>query len=203
MKSIELSLNDTKEKSIELAKKVEKNFKPDVVVFIATGSYHIGKTISDYFDIPLVEVFAVRTGNSLKKYMSPLLQLIPKGIKNTLRKAELKSGMHNKDSERKVFIERDKHILINAKRILIVDDSVDTGSTAKQVATFVKETVRNAEIKFASINIFDESKEVYKVNYFLYENHIISGPWSKDSKYHKQFLKEYDSYKKAVKSNES
>ena len=77
MKYIELSIPELEVSSRDLAKKVASEFQPEVVVFIAKGSFLIGQEISNYFNVPLVECFAVREGNKLKELGSPILKILP------------------------------------------------------------------------------------------------------------------------------
>jgi hypoxanthine phosphoribosyltransferase len=191
MRYLELSIKDTEEVSKQLAQKISQDFKPDVVVFIAKGAYIIGDVISKYFDVPLIEIHAVREGNTLKNLVSPILKLIPKGIKIYLRKKELQLGVHNKISDRRVYLEKGKDKLEGAVNVLVVDDSVDTGHTAKQVCDYILRHYENKIVRFASLNYFEESEKVFKVNYSLYKNHIMIGPWSKDSEYYTEFISQY------------
>ncbi|MEH7444005.1 phosphoribosyltransferase [Bacillus sp. JJ1122] len=170
---------------------MDRNFRPEVVVFIAKGSFIIGDTISKYFNVPLIEVYAVREGNKLKELISPLLKIIPKNLKNHLRKRELQSGIHNNNSNRKVYFAKEQEILDKVSNILIVDDSIDTGHTAKQVYDFLLSNFGDKTVKFACLNYFEMSKKVFSGDFTLYKNHIIIGPWSKDSKYYHDFKKRY------------
>ncbi|MGG3681986.1 phosphoribosyltransferase [Aeribacillus sp. FSL K6-3256] len=197
MRYLELSIKDTEEASKQLAQKISQDFKPDVVVFIAKGSYIIGDVISKYFEVPLIEIHAVREGNKLKNLVSPVLKLIPKSVKNYLRKKELQSGVHNKNSERRVYLEKGKDKLQDAENILVVDDSVDTGHTAKQVCEYIIRNFGEKTVRFASLNYFEESEKVFKVHYSIYRNHIMVGPWSKDSKEYNDFKKLYSKAKQS------
>ncbi|WP_371810004.1 phosphoribosyltransferase [Geobacillus sp. DSP4a] len=181
--------------SKQLAQKISQDFRPDVVVFIAKGSYIIGDVISKYFNVPLIEIHATREGNTFKNLVSPILKLIPKGVKIYLRKRELQLGVHSKNSDRRVYLEKGKDKLEGAENVLVVDDSVDTGNTAKQVCEFIRNNFWNKTIKFASLNYFEESKKVYRVDYSLYKNYILIGPWSKDSKYYNEFIMRYQQWK--------
>ena len=53
MELVELSLKSLEEVSLKLAKKINEDFDYDLVIFIAKGSYLIGKTIADYKNVPL------------------------------------------------------------------------------------------------------------------------------------------------------
>ncbi|MFC0296528.1 phosphoribosyltransferase [Geobacillus jurassicus] len=197
MRYLELSIKDTEEASKQLAQKISQDFKPDVVVFIAKGSYIIGDVISKYFEVPLIEIHAVREGNKLKNLVSPVLKLIPKSVKNYLRKKELQSGVHNKNSERRVYLEKGKDKLQDAENILVVDDSVDTGHTAKQVCEYIIRNFGEKTMRFASLNVFAESERIFRVHYSLYKNCIMIGPWSKDSEYYCEFIMRYEQWKKS------
>ena len=48
MESIELSLKSSKVESKRLAEKICKEYKYDLVIFIAKGSYTIGKELADF-----------------------------------------------------------------------------------------------------------------------------------------------------------
>lgn len=198
MNLLELTLRDTKKESIRLSKKIaESDFSPELIVFVGKGAFIIGKEISNYFDVPLVEIHAKREKNKIKDSLSFILKLIPKNIKKYLREKELNSNIHYKKSSRNVYLNNRYISKINqTKNVLIVDDSVDTGNTAKQVYDYINKCFNNKVIKFASINYFDKSKEIFEVDYTLYHNHIIIGPWSKDSRYYSEFLKRYHEWKK-------
>jgi len=197
MNYVELSIKNTEEDTLKVAKLIDSNFVPEIVVFISKGSYIIGKTFSNYYNVPLIEIFAVREGNKLKEVVGPLLKIIPKRLKNYLREKELNSGIHKKNNQRHVYISKGESFLKNSSNILVVDDSVDTGHTAKQVVDFIESKYGNSKsVKFASLNFFEDSLEVFKVDYTLYENTILIGPWSKDSSYYKEFINQYNKDKK-------
>lgn len=85
MDSVVLSLKSLREESLELAKCIEVEFKPDLVVYIARGGYLIGKEISDYFHVPCIGIHAEREAGKLKDFISPLLRLLPKGSMKLIR----------------------------------------------------------------------------------------------------------------------
>lgn len=176
-----------------LAKKIQIDYKPEAVLFIAKGSFEIGLELSKYFNIPLYEIEAKRKKNKLKLLISPLLIILPKKIKIILRKFEIKSGLHTGENSRNIIL-KDKSIY-NYQNILLVDDSADTGKTLKEVSLYLKKNKIN-KIKIATFNKFIKSEELVEVDYFLYEDCMINGPWSKDSKYYREFIGEYNAWKK-------
>ena len=193
MEYIELSLEKSRKVTIELAEKIKKDYIPEVVVFVAKGAYQIGLDIGNYFDVPVLEIFAERHGGSLKKFLSPILKIIPRRIKSCLRKIEVNSGFHKKNIDRNVYwgyIPKECHNR-KFKRILLVDDSCDTGKTFAQCFSKIKDQFPDAEIKTAALNVFSDSFSVIRTNYYIYLDCMLSGPWSNDSKEHKAFIDNY------------
>lgn len=196
MDYIELSAKDVKEKSIDLAKVIKKDYIPDVVIFIAKGAHPIGYEISKFFSVPLLEIFAKRKIGRVKKIIIPFLKWVPNRIKKTLRKKEVTMNIHEKNIQRNTYFnEEEWKKCNNAKKILIVDDSSDTGNTIMQVKKCVEQYFRDASIKIATFNIFLKSQELVKVDYHIFEDTMICGPWSNDSKYYKEFLSNYKKWK--------
>ena len=109
MNYVELSSKDVENKTSELYNKIlSTDYKFDLVIFIAKGSYTIGKKLSELGNCPLLEIKATRKGNKLKKIISPFLKLIPKKIKMYLRNKEVKSNVHEKNIERNVIYNVEK-----------------------------------------------------------------------------------------------
>lgn len=195
MEFMELSINDLQQQSLKLARLIERQFQPDVIVFIAKGSFLIGYEMSHYFRVPLVECFAERQGETMKKWLQPLLTLLPLNIKLLLRKKEVSLNLHNKHVLRHVFIAKGLAHLTAANRILIVDDSVDTGHTARQVHDYLVNQFPHKTIHFGALNVFQKSKKIMPVHYNLYEDVVLIGPWSKDSQHYRSFKQQYENLK--------
>ena len=179
-----------------LARKVEADFRPDLVVYIARGGYLIGETIANYFKVDNIGIHAEREGSRLKELISPLLMCLPQSIKLSLRKMELASGVHKGYKERKLYwdsSDRCFEILNNKKNILVVDDSVDTGySMSNVVQEILREVGKNVIIKTAAINCWSKSFPIIKTDYFCYADTIIQTPMSKDSKEYSKFESLYN-----------
>ena len=196
MNYVELSSKDVENKTSELYNKIlSTDYKFDLVIFIAKGSYTIGKKLSELGNCPLIEIKATRKGNKLKKIISPFLKLIPKKIKMYLRNKEVKSNVHEKNIERNVIYNVEKWSKYKeCKNIILVDDSVDTGYSIKACNEEIERFFPNSNIKVAAFNYFEKSENIIKVDYSIYKEMMRNGPWSNDSKYHKDFLKEYDNW---------
>lgn len=199
----ELSIKNLSETNKKLFDKVYKKYKFDLVIFVAKGAYLIGKDFAEMAgNVPLIEINATRKGGKLKKLLMPILVMLPESLKVYLRSKEMKSDIHTKDPNRDIGYneeEWEKHL--KAKKIIIVDDSIDTGYSALLVKNAVANYFKKSEVKVASLNLFDRAKEVYTPDYHLYENTMIKGPWSNDSKEHKRYIKMYENWKQEVYQN--
>lgn len=203
MELLELSRKKLTEENKKLYEKVIKDYNYDLVIFIARGSYLIGKDLADLNNVPLLEVFASRKGGKLKKIISPILKIIPKGIKNILRKKEFNSNYHEKNSERSIrYNEEIWNKYKDSKRVLLVDDSVDTGYSIKYAKEAIEKFFKKATVKVAAINYFEKSTKIVNTDFYLYSEKMLLGPWSNDSKENKEYLKEYEKWEDVIVKGE-
>lgn len=192
----ELSIKNLNEINKELYKKINKKYKYDCVIFVAKGAFLIGKSLSELADVPLLEIYATRKGGKLKKLVNPVLKVLPEKLKMYLRSKEMKSNVHAKDPNRQINYNSDIwNKYKKCKKILLVDDSIDTGYSALLAKNTIANYFRKSEVKVAVINLFDQAKAVYEPDFYMYENTMFKGPWSNDSKENKRFIKEYKEWK--------
>ena len=193
MDCVELSIEKLENVSKTLAAKIQKEYNSnfDLVIYIAKGGYLIGKTISEELNLPLLGIYAERSGNQGKEFLSPILTKLPRWMTINLRKIELKSGFHKGAKERHVYFKEDISKYQNCSlSILIVDDSVDTGYSVLSVQRTIYETFSNVkDIKIAALNVWNKSLEVIKTDFSLYQNTILITPMSKDSRDYNIFCK--------------
>ena len=192
MNYLELSIENVEDKCRELYKKIDYDY--DLVIFIAKGSYIIGRELSKFNNVPLLEIFATRKGSKLKKIVKPLLKFVPKEILILLRKKEMSSTYHETNNDRNVSFDDTKFSsYLDNKRILLVDDSIDSGNSIILTKKAIVDYFKNAEVKVAVFNVMDKS--TIRPDYTLYNNMMICGPWSNDSKYNKKYNKLYYEWK--------
>lgn len=194
MKYTKLSLTELKEISRRWAVDIFKSYQPDMVVYVAKAGFIIGNEIARTLHVELIGVETVREkGNRLKAVIAPLVRVLPDWIRNVLIFFELKSGIHKRNNKRIIrFIDKKKIIWSKTiRKILVVDDSVDTGTSILAVINALKKEYENAEIRVAGLNVWDKSEELVKVDYCLYRNTIIKSPMSKDSEEYGNFIQEY------------
>lgn len=193
MEHLELTRKILEEQCSTWANNIKEVYQPDLIIYIARGGYLIGKQMKEAFQVPMIGVSTVRDGNSIKEKIGPVVAMFPNCIRNLLISIEVKSNKHAKNTERKVRLlkgvedVKDKNI----QKILVAEDSVDTGNSLQQAIKTIRTVFPDAEIKVASLNVWDKSKSIAHVDYALYENTIIKSPMSKDSKEYKEFRETY------------
>ena len=195
MNYVELSIKDVENKCNELYKEIIKDYNYDLVIFIARGSYIIGKCLADLNNAPLLEIYATRKGGKLKKIIKPLFKFIPKKILIKLRKKEMNSNYHEKNNDRSVSFDENLYSKFkDKKKILLIDDSIDSGNSIKLTRDVISNYYKDADIKVAVFNVM--SKSSIKADYNLYEDMMICGPWSNDSKECNEHVRMYKEWKK-------
>lgn len=190
----ELSPINVKEISEELYKKIIKEYNYDLVIFIAKGSLNIGIELANLNKVPLLEIKATRQGGKLKKFFKPLMKIVPKNILIKLREKEMKSKYHEKNDDRQVIYNNNVFERYKERRkILLVDDSIDSGCSIIKVKEELERTFTSAELKVAVFNVM--KKSIIRPDFYMYEDNLISGPWSNDSRYNNEFVKQYKEWK--------
>lgn len=195
MKYKEYSLASLYNASLQLAEKLAP-WQPDLVVFIARGGLPIGQAIATQCGCPMVGVRAEREGGRLKEHLTPILWRIPKRLRTHLRELELRSGVHRRHTARKVMFLQSLPL---AERVLIVDDSIDTGASMRQVCAAVAKHLPQAELRTAALNVFSASDAVIHTDACLYYDTILSTPASADHAEHAAFLELWQAYETAVR----
>lgn len=194
MDCIELSIKKLDEVCCNFAHEIKKEYHPDMVIYLAKGAYLIGKSMSDVFGVPLIAVGSTRDGNELKEKLALLLGVLPRWLCNFLRRIELKSNVHGHKKERHIkFLDNVAFLNIQNSnlKILLVDDSVDTGSSILAAKKLIKSNFSNYVIRVAALNVMSQSRENVKVDYYLYTDKMLRTPMSKDSREYRKFLEMY------------
>ena len=198
MKCITLSIESLNKETKEWAGEILTEYSPDMIIYVAKAGFLIGKGFSETMECPMIGVETVREkGNGLKSKIAPLIGKLPLFVRNMLIAIELKSGVHKKNDYRRVDMLDEISQLEAAKinKILVVDDSIDTGNSILAVKNYISTIFRNAEIRVAGLNVWDMSKEKVFTDYELYKNTIIKAPMSKDSKEYDVFMEMYNNYR--------
>lgn len=194
MDFVELSIESLREESRRLAGLIAKDWQPDLVIYLAKGGYLIGEEVASFFNVGLLEFDANRTGDKSKQNLAKILGKLPKCIRKKLRESELKTRFKADNSQtqsKTLHLTKRYQISINPMRVLIVDDSADTGSSLLSAKKLTEALFPNVEIKIATLNVFDEALLRVQIDWYLYANCLLGTPASKDNKEYLNFLSLY------------
>lgn len=190
-------MEDCERESGKLAAMVASEMEPDLVAYLAKGSYLIGVDIASYFDVPLIELSVCRSGESKKRGMHTLLRLLPAKMRKLMRGMELKirkrcEGAHAV-APRQVSLTGRYPFPSNAEKILLVDDSVDSGASVMGARRELLKKYPDASVKTAVFNVMSASCDGCQVDYALHHDCLLSTPASKDNRQYDLFLSLYES----------
>lgn len=180
MKVITLHKEDFETACKELESMVRRSFAPDLVIGIANGGVNVAELI--FGGVGHVVVKLQRPGTQTKEKISLVMRCIkrmPEPVKNCLRMFESSLLSLRKPVKRdSKNIEID--IPASSRRILIVDDAVDSGVTMLAVVEAVKKLAPDADIRTCAITC-TTPQPLLTPDYFLYNNRtLIRFPWSND-----------------------
>ena len=196
MNYLELSIPQVEQECAKLHKQIIKDFDYDLVIFIAKGAYLIGDNLAKLQSTPLLEITASRKGSKLKGLLSPFASRIPQSIRKKLRKSEMEKGVYAKDPERNISYDATKYQQHeNATKILLVDDSIDSGLSIIAAKNKLEQLFPNAIIKTVVFNTMQ--KAAIRPDFNLCEDTMICGPWSSDSKEYKTARQSYNVWKES------
>ncbi len=180
----------------EWAREIGKVYQPDLVVFIAKSGFLFAKPIAQYFNCTMADIMVSRPASRTKDKLKRIIEFVPNCLILFILKMPFMYRFNDKKKERKIEItERYKKEKKNLhEKILIVDDSVDTGWTMQCVYQIVKETFPEAMIKTAAYTVIDYSTQRISVDYFKYRNTIVLTATSRKSNQYEMFLKQYEAW---------
>lgn len=197
MRFVELSEESLRRESRKLAESVGKEFSPDAVAYLAKGGFLVGVEVSRYFDVPLIELSSRRSGDGAKELARGTLRILPRFLKHALREVEVhlrlarrSEGRASKQGKTMRITER-YELPLSAGSILIVDDSVDTGTSMRVAKSVLGALYPGAHIEIAAINVFSASAKTVEVGYGNFTDCLLSTPASKDNKDYQRFLRLY------------
>lgn len=183
-----------------LAQKVEDSgYVPDHMLYVERVGLFLGCDMASYFNCSISGIHASRSGASVKSKLKVLLRFLPRWVTHYLRGLEIKSNIHGIQKEREVHVEgawppKDK-------KLLIVDDAVDTGSSLKAIADFlISHGYDPCNLKTAVLTVTHHNP-VVRPDFTLFENVGFAFPWSYDSRGYKTAWERYDKLKATVGNN--
>lgn len=172
-----------------LASDVEQSgFLPGSVVGIAQGGLLPAYEISQLFGCRLQIVHLARPFTALKRFL--LLDSIPASAKTALRQLEMRLGLYRRLKRRRCSGDLE---LESGSKVLIVDDSLDTGQTMATVIDLLKghDVPRESILIAAITQIFVDACPAADCAVFRGVN--LCFPWSRDSRELESFRRYCDS----------
>ena len=197
MKIEDIGLSKLTEYSLMLAKKVdESGYVPDHVLYVERVGLFAGHEIARCFGCSISGILSSRSGTSFKSKAKVFLRYLPRPVTHFLRKFELKSNIHGVKKERNVGVENE--LPPKGKKLLVVDDAVDTGFSLKAVYDFLlAHGYERDEIRTAVLTTTQEDP-VWRPDISLFEQVTFAFPWSYDSREYKASWELYDHLKQKI-----
>lgn len=188
---IEIEIGDTNIIALEILKIIE-DFDFDTVVYVSKSGYLIGDAIACISNKKSFEIKSMRPGAVKKhKYLPDIVNKLPKDLIYYLKVYERRLSYYDIVGDRVLYYDEEKAKKLTPNKILIFDDSIDTGYTLLNIKKEIESIYENAEVKIAVLNYFTDRDSI-KPDYFLYTDSVISAPWTIDSKEYKRFIKMYE-----------
>jgi hypoxanthine phosphoribosyltransferase len=173
----------------KLSHNIIADFRPDLVIGIATGGKIVAEKVNKNIRCPIVILKRQRAGTIKKNKFKfqKVLSILPEPLNNTLRKAETLfnefcyeiNDMSLTENE-VILISGSISNIKSAFKIIVIDDAVDSGSTLKDTLNFLSGLVnKDTIIKTACINITYVNPGV-KPDFFIYKRCMVRYPWAID-----------------------
>lgn len=170
---------DTACKSLE---DLVQEYRPDLVVGIATGGVEVSDRICR--EIPHCQVRCSRVSSEIKSRHEGIFKIIrrlPIWIRNLMRIAEALMLKRNPASVEPYIPDECLNMIEKSKRVLLVDDAIDSGHTMQKVLAAINEIKGERDVKTAAITVTTKNPLV-RPDYSLYNNlTLIRFPWAKDA----------------------
>lgn len=175
------------------AEEIGKYYKPDLIVFIAKSGFLFAKPMAEYFGCPMVDISVSRPGNDGKDTIKKFIPRLPQWLLFMFLKSKASYGYQEKNSRREIKLsERFQNLdWKHYKKIMIVDDSTDTGWSLLAVKGEIKKRTVNAEVKTASYCVIDISTNRVSVEFSRYRNTIVVTATSRYSKEYEKFMMDF------------
>lgn len=183
------------EKIMENLLDVIDNYEFDLIIYVAKSGFLLADTLSNLTGIDFVEIkserqYLTNKDDRLIKLISHLPNVAVKALKITERKL----NFYDDNDERYLSYDKDEFEEKSPSKILIVDDVVDTGYTVEKIKEEISKVYEDSIVKVAVLSYFDD-RNAKKPDFYLYENTVLSAPWTIDSKEYQAFIKKYNRYK--------
>lgn len=175
------------------ARSIASDYSPDLVVFPAKSGFLFAEPIADELGVPMVDVFASRPGNGVKDGIRDRVPWVPRWLLALVLGSKAMYGYNESDAKRNVALTPRSEVVEwgNVRRVLVVDDSVDTGWSVLAVRGLIEALAPNAEVRIAGYCVVEVSERRVTVDWWRYRNAIVLTATSRFSREHQSFLDGY------------
>lgn len=178
---------------------IKESYVPELIVFIAKSGFLFARPLSEYFGCKMVDIVASRLDNGQKDRIKKLIPRIPKHLLAFLLIHRVTKARYHEDSMRIVTSSPRLNSIDFHKynKILIVDDSVDTGWSLIKVMEYLDAHGALGKYKTASYCALRESNNRVTVDFVRYLDTIVITATSRYSREYKAFIDSYNEWKKS------
>lgn len=179
------------------AEEIRQSFVPDAVVFVAKSGFLFAEAMAEELRVPMADISASRPGNDSKDRIAQILPKMPRFLLALALSSKAQISYNQENSQRNVQVSGRLRDLCdkNPKRILVVDDSIDTGWTVLKVKEELARMLPDAEIRIAGYCVLTSSEDMVQADYFRYKNRIVVTATSRYSSEYREFLDDYEKWK--------
>lgn len=174
-------------------KVIATGFHPDVVVGILTGGAFVARIMAERFKNAGLEFAYAETKlqrySTIKKEQLGVkrhLRKLPRWVCDFLRNVEVYFreikfyGRRGKPVGAASLSEQVRSVLLDGAKVLIVDDTIDTGVTIKAIKQGVLAKYPHSDVRLAALTITHHKPEAWP-EYHVYNRVLLRFPWSYDA----------------------
>lgn len=182
------------------ARSIAADWQPDLVVFLAKSGFLFARPIADELDCSIVDISVSRPDNGEKDRVREKVPWVPRWVLALALSARSGYERHERESGRKV-VRSPRFEALNLRsylRILVVDDSVDTGWSMRRVLDLLAEEAPESEVRVASYCVIEASESRVHCDYRRFTNTIVMTATSRFSPEYRDFLKDLEDWKRGA-----
>lgn len=171
----------------------EDQFKPEAIVYVGEAPTLLAYELNKYFSIPMYRIEARRAGTRLeeisKLILPPILKYLPRTLRDIIRTIK-ESTLDSYRTNAQVLVYFKNRADLHGKRILLLDDAIDTGNTIARCKEYLAKFDKINSMKIAVVTV-TRKNPIILPDYKVYSE-ICQFPWSVDSEQIDEYKKLYE-----------
>ena len=192
-----MNMDDIQKDCVIWAKEIAETYIPDLIIFIAKSGFLFAKPMADYYGCELLDIMVSRPSNTRADVIKKIIPKLPRIVLAKYLAFKVGRKKYDKNSIRYLNIpdKLKKCETKNYQKILVVDDSVDTGWSLKVVIDYLDSKGLEGKYKIASYCVLSRAFQRTKVDFYRYLDAIIITGTSRYSGEYSNFLNSYEKWK--------